>query len=233
MKKPLYRRPIIWVVIIVLFIGNIVFSINYPCSNPNVFTTISGWISGFATIILGIIALFQNEQYKLQSDLSNERIEELTVKPEVIIDHYVSFKAESSLPLLIAAPKASYADNYFFKLKTLNLPVICFTVRSISIYDSSSNIIKRYAGDGLLCNMHDITLCESYSEFYLEISIPSEYKDIDIKAEIELCYENMYFMRYTKTISFDRFGTTSSSQENLYNLLVSKAVIFKEAQPNA
>ena len=54
--------------IFLLFISNIVLSCVFPTDAPNVFTTISGWVSGISTIILGIIAFGQNKRYKKDND---------------------------------------------------------------------------------------------------------------------------------------------------------------------
>lgn len=69
MKKII--KIILWIFLAIVFIATIVFSI-YEKDNSNLFTMISGWISGIATIVLGIIAIFQNKYYKkVQDDLEN------------------------------------------------------------------------------------------------------------------------------------------------------------------
>ena len=47
---------------------NIVFACLFCDKAPNIFTTISGWVSSIATIILGCIALWQNKQYKKDNE---------------------------------------------------------------------------------------------------------------------------------------------------------------------
>lgn len=49
-------------------------------SGANIFTTISGWISGIATIVLGIVALFVNAIYKKENDIYLEKQFELQWK---------------------------------------------------------------------------------------------------------------------------------------------------------
>ena len=53
---------------IVACILNVVFAGVFYDAAPNVFTSISGWVSGIATIVLGCIAFWQNRQYKKDSD---------------------------------------------------------------------------------------------------------------------------------------------------------------------
>lgn len=49
-------------------------------SGANIFTTVSGWISGIATIVLGIVALFVNASYKKENDIHLEKQSELQWK---------------------------------------------------------------------------------------------------------------------------------------------------------
>lgn len=49
-------------------ITNIVLSAIFPNSGANIFTAISGWVSGIATAILGVIAVVQNKKYKEEND---------------------------------------------------------------------------------------------------------------------------------------------------------------------
>lgn len=81
---------------------NIGFAIVFPGGNGgNIFTTISGWISGLATIVLGIIALVVNARYKMdndeyaekQSDLSWREVQRTTIElyRDQIVKCYNSF----------------------------------------------------------------------------------------------------------------------------------------------
>lgn len=69
-------RIIIGIFVFVLLLTNIIFAIIFMGSDgANIFTAVSGWISGIATIILGLIAFWQNKQYKNQNDIYQERID--------------------------------------------------------------------------------------------------------------------------------------------------------------
>lgn len=70
-------RIIFAVIISVLIcVANIVLSCIYRSDDgANIFTAVSGWVSGIATIILGVIAVIQNKKYTLDSmkkELKNE-----------------------------------------------------------------------------------------------------------------------------------------------------------------
>ncbi len=83
MNKNKKYVPLI-IVSIILMVINIVLSIIFRgASGANIFTTISGWISGIATIILGSITLWVNAQYKKENDVYLEKQNELLWKNEL------------------------------------------------------------------------------------------------------------------------------------------------------
>ena len=66
-----------------LMVASFVFAIKFHGEDgANIFTTISGWISGFATIVLGVIALYVNAQYKKENDDYLSKQDELAWKNE-------------------------------------------------------------------------------------------------------------------------------------------------------
>lgn len=83
-KKPFYSQLCFWIIWIVLCAINIICSIIFDDKMSNLFTSISGWVSGIATVVLGIIAVRQTDRYeesnntylaeqrKIQQDIANE-----------------------------------------------------------------------------------------------------------------------------------------------------------------
>ena len=70
MIKDFFKRNWLWIVLILISITCCVLNIVYSCQiddNSNLFTAISGWVSGIATAILGVIAVVQNRKYVLYS----------------------------------------------------------------------------------------------------------------------------------------------------------------------
>lgn len=51
-----------------LCIVNIFLAVEIPSKGANIFTAISGWVSGVATVILGVVAVVQNKKYKEEND---------------------------------------------------------------------------------------------------------------------------------------------------------------------
>ena len=71
------------IIVTVIFIINIILSIKFRGENgANIFTAISGWISGISTIVLGVIALYVNAQYKKDNDNYLKKQDELFWKSE-------------------------------------------------------------------------------------------------------------------------------------------------------
>lgn len=69
MKKWQKRLLIIGVIFsCFLCVTNIVLAVKFPSCGTNIFTAISGWVSGVATVILGVIAVIQNKKYKEEND---------------------------------------------------------------------------------------------------------------------------------------------------------------------
>lgn len=83
-KKPFYIQLWFWIIWLVLCAINIICSIIFDDKMSNLFTSISGWVSGIATVVLGIIAVRQTDRYeesnntylaeqrKIQQDIANE-----------------------------------------------------------------------------------------------------------------------------------------------------------------
>ena len=82
-SKFMKKQIIIVVLLSVAVIVNIVLAIIFHGdSGANIFTAVSGWISGIATIVLGVIALVVNEKYKKDNDNFILKQEELFWKEE-------------------------------------------------------------------------------------------------------------------------------------------------------
>lgn len=71
MKQRFYKLWWFWLITIstVLFIGNVIVLICLKGDSQSAWLTlISGWVSGISTIVLGIIAVWQNSKYKQEND---------------------------------------------------------------------------------------------------------------------------------------------------------------------
>lgn len=69
-----------------LFIVNIVLASLFPTCGANIFTAISGWVSGVATLIVGIFAYTQARKYKTEAE-EKERFIDIVVESVKIVGH--------------------------------------------------------------------------------------------------------------------------------------------------
>ncbi|MGN1201520.1 MAG: hypothetical protein ACI4R8_04630 [Candidatus Caccovivens sp.] len=69
------------IISVLLCAANIVLSCFYRSNDgANIFTAVSGWVSGISTIVLGVVAVKQNKKYKQENDEFNKKQEELIRK---------------------------------------------------------------------------------------------------------------------------------------------------------
>lgn len=74
------RKYKFWIIVaIILMIINVITSFVWNDQFTNIFTTISGWVSGIATIVLGLIALHQNKAHKIENDKNLKKEYDLSV----------------------------------------------------------------------------------------------------------------------------------------------------------
>lgn len=72
-KKATIIFWIILAIVILACIGNIMYAIFAKSSKTtNILTAISGWISGVATLVIGIMAYSQNKKYKEAEELKEK-----------------------------------------------------------------------------------------------------------------------------------------------------------------
>lgn len=83
-----------------LCITNIVLAIIFPSIGANIFTAISGWVSGFATTILGFIAVWQNKQYKRQGD-KNRLLDAVKREVDLVDNIYYKYIESCDSAILI------------------------------------------------------------------------------------------------------------------------------------
>lgn len=74
------KKSYLWLLFpIALMTVNIILACIYTNDGANIFTTISGWVSGIATFAIGIIAYLQSRQYAFMSK-RNELIDKIVIE---------------------------------------------------------------------------------------------------------------------------------------------------------
>lgn len=77
-KNKRCKNILIWISIIIILLVLFVINIYYSCVSEskyaNIFTAIAGWVGFVATAGIGIITLWQNEQYEQKSQYHADKL---------------------------------------------------------------------------------------------------------------------------------------------------------------
>lgn len=199
MTKSFYKKLWFWLTIIaiLLCVGNILLAHFYRDTAANIFTAISGWVSGIATIALGVIAVIQNKKYKKE----NENFElfqtqrEWRIEQKEIIKSYLN-NIESIYKEIQEYQFSKIIDDCISKLKsTPNTVVDIAYIHTLKcLFDKLVSVVinNNYYFDGteellLQCQKYISYLMEQLDK--LENSI--ENGDSDFFDELYLLYKDL------------------------------------------
>lgn len=170
----------VWILMMVggaiLFVVNIVLSgLLRGTDGANIFTAISGWVSGIATIVLGAIAFLQNKNYVLAStkreikdSIHNEQIKIVEIcdgiaqyssikKPlSILVDNNVTAKDLLAYGLEIDVMREKLlSSNHLLQLFNyipcnMVLVVAKITEMQMATYKQYQDAVKHCANDSLL-----------------------------------------------------------------------------------
>lgn len=141
-KKPFYKSWWFWlsIVALLLCVGNILLAHLYKTESANIFTAVSGWVSGIATIVLGVVAVVQNRKYKEE----NDRIITYQRQRDWLIEQKDLIKANLDNIIKCYADIKEYQYSKLINERTIDLQNHTFNVNDL-IYDEILNGIKDYA----------------------------------------------------------------------------------------
>lgn len=126
------------IVSILLFCANIICAIIFKGSDgSNIFTALSGWVSGIATIALGIIAVVQNKKYKAE----NDKFTNYQQQRDWLIEQKDLIKANLENILKSYSDIKEYQYSKLINARTLNLQNCTVSIDDL-IYDEILNGIK-------------------------------------------------------------------------------------------
>lgn len=147
------HRVIYFVLFAILIIGcliacicNIVYSVKFTESQyTNVFTALGGWVSGISTIVLGIIAVWQNKQYKRQSD-KDRLLNDLKKEVDLVDDIYFRYieSCDSSI-MILNAQKLNRQDKYLDKIIEFQI----FLSKFVALIFNKITTMKFYINNNL------------------------------------------------------------------------------------
>ena len=223
MKNKDWTMIIIIIAVIALSIVTTACVHRANCMTANTATMASGAISATATVILGVIAVWQNKRYKALSDKRKKEIEKLTLTPECYL-----IEIETSKPSAITCktmiPDKTNGRYYYFIFSSLNQPMLDVTIGEIRLFDNQRKCLSIYPNQEapFLVNFQTFSIFENYTKFAFETLIPEEYNKQDISCETTLDYRNIYNTLIRKTITFDR----SKDSISLTNIIPRQAELL-------
>ena len=163
--------------------------------NPNFVSMLSGIISAMATIILGIIAMWQNKQYKEMSDKLDERQN----APEFVVwTPTAAFHSSNNNALKAygtAKDGISTGINCANWFMSLDKPILHLRPISIEIGNQCDTLSVK--GES------EINAYTPYMQFGIEIkNIASSLKGNQVVV-VTFEYENLYGLSYQKKFTFN------------------------------
>jgi len=183
-KSKWYKNKWVWIIIgaILLFAANIVCAILFVSSlTTNLFTAISGWVSGIATACIGVIAYWQNKRESNKSKDINDKFYELQK----------NIKELSSQMYLLAdmkeTPFISIKDQCDNVVKTISLKG---NFDKKPILASEKKVLERKNGKFVINDAIDYSNIKSERRFFINNESRVKIKDINIRSIKFLCYLN-------------------------------------------
>ena len=181
-------------------IVNLVLSIIFRGdSGANIFTTISGWVSGVATIVLGLIALWVNARYKNENDIYLEKQSDLQWKSDEkeTIDLYRRQMLETYNSFL----KLNFADILYQLIEKEEKP--------------EAPIFELALLSKIKCENQNMFFVFSICRYYFELKselFESYAKYLDLLSSAVSDYKNMIYNK-----EFDKGETLQKAYLNVIN----------------
>ncbi len=202
-KKATIVFWIILAIVILACIGNIMYAIFAKSSKTtNILTAISGWISGVATLVIGIIAYSQNKKYKEAEELK-EKYADVIVE-SVWIDSIQIPQGQMIRQVLFKDVKKVSGNAFYLRIFNYSdKPIFDIKIKSLKMgsdkfdYDDVQPIYKDAYGRSFLSKDNSIVLLANIPKDAL--------RDNDCVLIIEM--KNQYDEIYQKEICF-KYGKT-------------------------
>ena len=206
----MFIPSLIWLSYLLGRNGFIIFSTEL--SEDGAFSFYSTVLTFIGTLGLGAVSLWQNMQYKRQSDAYNEKIEELTIMPEIFCSSIEKIKRPSisCITYGLRGVSSNYTQ-YFTLLEPTNNTVVKAKLKDIT-FESNENELKKF--DVFITLGKENNIFHPKDRFQMEFIIPNQFCSIDICIKLIITYENIYGHMYQKEIAFKR-----DKEANQYMLL--------------
>ena len=193
--KHIFEYILIAILVLVIVATIWLFKVN--TLSPNEASLYGGVLGAYATVLLGLIAFYQNKRYKELADEMNDR----TYMPEIYKPTSVSESFESAI-------KASKNIAYFgvdskeetkqldcSSFGVLNSPIIDLSVKSVSNSKKTVQLIGR-----------KMSLYNEDVGFCVFLMLPSDFIEPNYEYSVTFEYKNIYGTKYEKDASFSLNG---------------------------
>lgn len=195
------NTKLFWIAVLIAIlacVGNMLFAIFSKSDlTTNVLTAISGWISGVATLIIGIIAFLQSKKYQEMAEQKEKNID--VIVESVWIDNI-------NMPLGQLSRQCLFKDVKMFSGKAFYLRIFNYTDKPI--FDIRTNFLmigdKKFEYNDIQPIYKDAngrSFLTNDNSFVLLASIPqNELNDNDYSIVIQM--KNQYGEQFIKELSF-------------------------------
>lgn len=221
MKKK--TKAFLWIVVVIVFIVTVVYSI-FEKDNSNLFTIISGWISGIATIALGLIAVFQNKYYKkVQDDLENK----VDVIVEKIIDS--SDTIETNFMYRLCDSKDTECCAHYLHIRAFNYlenPIFNIEIKKMICPDQQ--VVKYDNNQPINNDQYGRSVLTKNNLINISVPLPMNYKEG--KYKLYFYMENMNGQKFKKEVSISMANNRTPNK--CYNLIQNRSIKINEQIKN-
>lgn len=196
------KSNILWSMVIICLIIITAVSLAYAdCFSSEQASILGGALSVLATTILGVVAMWQNREYKKLSDEMTDRM----LMPELFRPQSINER----LGILVPSAQNSMTYNVEGITDTTELDCGAFMIIKAPIINFRVESIKN-VNDIFVFRKHSHSIFSDNSGFSLKLNVPRKWVESGGSFEMLFSYENIYGMRYEKSASFS-LGQGSSN----------------------
>ena len=186
-------KKAIIILIVVLFVASVLLCIYDFVKNGNILTALSGVLSAFSTIAIGVFALFQNRNYQRRADEQAD----LALMPDIYIQTALLERLSGMGNAVFNVYSASIKDEWISKIQVLidfwfvKGPIVKLRAKEIMV-DGKTFAFGDTNGE---------TLRNEQVQIRFSLTIP---KCASKESEylLVMSYENIYGTKYQKCIRF-------------------------------
>lgn len=189
------------IVIALLLLTILCIALNQFMSS-NFASVIGGALGALATCALGLLAFWQNKQYKRLADEKNAQLEQVFFTPEsILLKVRLHFNTYSTAPILDVMFGDNNSTVYFDMYnRSTSQPMIHLLVGEVVFQEDSldERRVLKYPRGQFKSSNQEIEYLDSNSEFRVGFQLPSDLTDTSVVCKVVLQYASIYNYKYQK-----------------------------------